>query len=71
MNDVYYETGIETPEILGSGSQFSNIVTTRSEEAAFKAYKEGNRNYLYKITHNPGAPRVVEWWSDWEQCWRR
>lgn len=70
MNRTYYETGIETPEILGSGSQVSNIMTTANEEDAFRAYYTGNRNYLYRITHHPGKPRVIEWWSEWEKCWR-
>lgn len=28
---TYYETGIETPEILGSGSSFSSVITTTDE----------------------------------------
>lgn len=70
MSRIYYETGIETPEILGSGSQFSSIVTTKNEEEAMRAYRTGGRNYLYRITHNPGEPRIVEWWNEWEKCWR-
>ena len=71
MSKTYYETGIETPEILGSGSQFSSVVTTTNEEDAFHAYRTGGRNYLYRITHCPDKPRVIEWWSEWEKCWRR
>lgn len=70
MDRVYYETGIEIPEILGSGSQFSSVVTTTNEEDAFRAYRTGGRNYLYRITHTTGEPRVIEWWSEWEKCWR-
>lgn len=70
VNRTYYETGIETPEILGSGSQFSNVVTTANEEEAFRAYRTGGRNYLYRITHVPGKHHVIEWWSEWEKCWR-
>ena len=70
MNRTYYETGIEIPEILGSGSQVSNIMTTANEEEAFRAYHIGDRNYLYRITHCPGKPRIIEWWSEWEKCWR-
>lgn len=71
MDRVYYETGVETSEILGSGSQFSNIVITVDEAEAMRAYHNGNRNYLYRITHNPGQPRMIEWWSEWEKCWRK
>lgn len=67
---IVYETGIETPEILGSGSQFSSVVTTANKEDAFRAYHTGGRNYLYRITDCPGKPRVIEWWSEWEKCWR-
>ena len=71
MNAVYYETGIETLDVSDHGSRFFIVLTTKSEDEAFKAYKEENRNYLYKITHSPGAPRIIEWWSEWEQCWRK
>lgn len=67
---IYYETGIEEPEILGSGSQFSSVVTTTNEEDAFRAYRAGGRNYLYRITYTTGEPRVIEWWSELEKCWR-
>lgn len=68
---IYYETGIEEPEILGSGSSFYNVVTTIDENEAFQAFHKGSRNYLYRITLNPGKPRVIEWWSEWEKCWRK
>lgn len=67
---VYYETGVETPEIFGSGSQFSNIMRTASEEDAFRAYYTGGRNYLCKITFCPDKHRVIEWWNEREKCWR-
>lgn len=70
MSKTYYETGVESLEILGSGRQISNVVTTTNEEDAFRAYHTGGRNYLYRITHHPGSPRAIEWWSEWEKCWR-
>ena len=70
MSRIYYETSIETSEILGSGSQFSSVVTTTDKEGAVNAYRTGGRNYLHRITLNPGKPRIVEWWSEWEKCWR-
>lgn len=46
-----YETGLEMPEILGSGSQYSNLLYTSDESEAFAAYqsKDGQgRNYLIR-----------------------
>ena len=70
MSKVYYETGIETPEILGSGSSFSNVVTTIDESEAFREYRKGLRNYLLKVTHGIGEPRKIEWWDEEQGCWR-
>lgn len=49
---TYYETGIETPEILGSGSSFSSVITTIDENEAFQAYRSGGRNYLLRATYS-------------------
>lgn len=65
---VYYETGIEEPEIMGSGSQRSCIVTTSNEEEAKAIFKIGGRNYLQKITTIPGK-RVIEEWDAKSQKW--
>lgn len=46
-----YETGKEEVEILGSGSSFCNVVTTRDENEAFKLAKESNRNYLTRTKY--------------------
>lgn len=43
-----YETGIETPEVMGSGSTKSNVQQTMSLDAAIKLYKTGNLNYLLR-----------------------
>lgn len=61
MSKTYYETGIETPEILGSGSSFSSVITTLDENEAFQAYRSGGRNYL---------PRMIERWDKEQECWR-
>jgi hypothetical protein len=68
MNKAYYETGIEAPEIVGSGSSFSNVVVTTNEREAFQAYHDG-RNYLLRVTYNAGQ-RSIEWWDEEQKCWR-
>ena len=67
---TYYETGIETPEILGSGSSFSNVITTTDENEAFQAYRSGNRNYLLRATYSIDRPRIIERWDEDLKCWR-
>ena len=52
---TYYETGIETPEILGSGSSFSSVITTSDENEAFQVYRSGNRNYLLRVRLSDGT----------------
>lgn len=56
---VYYETGIEEPEIMGSGSQFTSVQTTSDEAWARELFSVGGRNYLWKVTTTPGR-RVIE-----------
>lgn len=70
MSKTYYETGIETPEILGSGSSFSSIITTPDKNEAFQAYRSGNRNYLLRVTYDIDRPRKVERWDEEEKCWK-
>ena len=66
---TYYETGIETPEILGSGSSFSSVNTTTDENEAFQAYRSGNRNYLLKITYGVDRTRKIERRDEEQKCW--
>lgn len=70
MSKTYYETGIETPEILGSGSSFSSVITTTDENEAFQAYRSGNRNYLLRATYSIDRPRMIERWDKEQECWR-
>ena len=63
MSRIYYETGIESPEVLGSGSSFSNVMKTTSEDEAFLLYRKGGRNYLWRVTLGAGAPRKIEQWD--------
>lgn len=68
MNKAYYETGIEVPEIVGSGSSFSNVEVTTNEREAFQAYHDGGRNYLLRVTYNAGR-RSAEWWNEEQKRW--
>ena len=67
---TYYETGIETPEILGSGSSFSSVIATTDENEAFQAYRSGNRNCLLRATYSIDRPRMIERWDEEQGCWR-
>ena len=46
--DWTYETGIEIPEILGSGSSFSNVFKTKDEKKALEESHQKGRNYLVR-----------------------
>lgn len=70
MSKTYYETGIETPEILGSGSSFSSVITTLDENEAFQAYRSGGRNYLLRATYSIDRPRMIERWDKEQECWK-
>ena len=62
-----YETGIESPEILGSGSSFSSVATISNEDDAKEAYKKGGRNYLLRYKYD-NARRIIQYWNgnSWE-----
>lgn len=71
VSDWTYETGREEPEILGSGSQYYNVVITKNKEKALKEYKEAGRNYLkrYRIVNNKKEHQLYDclsktWLSD-------
>lgn len=72
MNRVYYETGNEAHEILGSGFSFTStsVITTTDENEAFQAYRSGGRNYLLRATYSIDRPRMIEWWDKEQECWR-
>lgn len=70
MSKTYYETGIETPEILGSDSSFSSVITTLDENEAFQAYRSGGRNYLLRATYSIDRPRMIERWDKEQECWK-
>ena len=66
---LYYEVGIETPEILGSGSTYSNVVQTKSEEEAFQLLQRG-RNYLARYAKENGR-LIVDEYDSTLKTWNR
>lgn len=67
---VYYETGEEVPEVLGSGSTFYNVITTKDETFARSELKKRGRNYLLRYTKTHGNT-YSEWWDSASKCWRK
>ena len=59
----HYETGVEEPEILGSGSQHSCVFNTWDGNEALKIYKNSSRNYL-KRWAIIGGHRVIQRYND-------
>lgn len=69
MTNIFYETGVEVPEILGSGSSYYLVFTTPSEALARTEYKKCGRNYLLRYEKQPDGMRT-SWWDDDLNCWR-
>ena len=69
MTNIFYETGQEIPEILGSGSSYYSVFTTSSEALAREEYKKGGRNYLRRYERQPDG-MYTSWWDDDLNCWR-
>ena len=63
-----YETGREESEILGSGSNYYSVVTTRDEGEAFELVKQAARNYINRTCHIEGK-RVRQWYDFHEKKW--
>ena len=63
-----YETGREEPEILGSGSNYYSVVTTRDEAEAFELVKQAARNYISRSCVINGK-RVYQWWDSYSKKW--
>lgn len=66
--DWIYETGRDEPEILGSGSTYYNVLTTRNQQEAIEASKKCSRNYLIRFT--PDRTRREVWTEEgkWMPC---
>lgn len=66
-----YETGVETPEVLGSGSNFSSVITTSDKDKAFTAFAENGRNYLIRYRKEEGRKvDMEEYWPD-SKLWKK
>jgi CYTH domain-containing protein len=64
-----YETGKEEPEILGSGSSYSCVVTTSNEDSAFRFFKENCRNYLIRKKVINGKTIFQQWYDNYSKSW--
>lgn len=69
MTNIFYETGVEVHEILGSGSSYYSVFTTPSEALARAEYKKCGRNYLLRYNRQPDGMHT-SWWDDDLNCWR-
>lgn len=70
---VYYETGEEVPEVLGSGSTLYNVITTKDETFARSELKNADAIICSDIqkhmeTHIPNGGTVLQ--SVGESSWR-
>lgn len=63
-----YETGKETPEILGSGSTYEYVERTRDIDKAFELLKNGHRNYLIREKKIDGNT-VRQWYDGSSKSW--
>ena len=65
-----YETGVEDPNILGSGSSYYNVIHPATEAEAIEAYKNGHRNYLQRSRRENGHT-VIEFYEEEQNRWVR
>ena len=65
-----YETGREEPEILGSGSSYYSVETTRDEKEAFELFKKCARNYLIRYKKINGV-KITEFYDSIKNAWIR
>lgn len=68
QDDWCYETGKEETNILGSGSNRYNIVTTKCEDEAFKLFKDSSRNYLHRYKRENGKI-ITQWYNYYLNQW--
>ena len=64
-----YETGKEEPEILGSGSKYYNVITTKDEQKAFKEATDGHHNYLIRYKKKDGITIARQWYDGYSKSW--
>ena len=68
-NPWIYETGKEEPEILGSGSTYYNVITTKDEQKALKEAFDGYRNYLVRYKKKDGVIVAHQWYDSYSKSW--
>lgn len=51
---LHYTTGVETPNILESGSTLSSVCNTYDEKVAFEKFRNGRNNFLYRTVKKNG-----------------
>ena len=64
-----YETGRSESEILGSGSQYFDVITTRNEEDAFKYFYDKGRTYLIRYKYDENKNKITEWYEWVSKQW--
>lgn len=67
---LYYRVCEDTPEILGSGSSTSRVVTCYTEADAFAALADG-RNDCRRYVIRPDGKQESHWWDPYDQHWKR
>lgn len=67
--DWIYETGREESEILGSGSNFYDVIKTKDEQKAFKEALNGYHNYLIRYKKKDGVTIAHQWYDGYSKSW--
>lgn len=70
ITHIFYETGREETEILGSGVSRDRVLRTHIEEEAFREFGKLGRTYLHRhVCFDDKTSREDEW--NWEtKQWR-
>ncbi len=63
-----YETGVQEPSILGSGSSYHFVARTRNEQEAIKLAHQCGRNYLERKKRVDGKT-VYQWYNQYSREW--
>lgn len=60
---LWYETGVDVPDVLGSSSQQFGVFRTHDLEEAKAALSEGGRNYLKRTVRKANGTISVQFWD--------
>ncbi len=69
VTEWVYSASREETEILGSGSRYYHVATSRSEEQAFEDMKKCGRNHLTRRRKEDGKTHT-QWYDFHEKEWR-